>query len=199
MKMGEKEVRVDQKLRLQQIFEDVRSNIFPRWDTNFLWKVVYDHQLPSQGLCCPKDKRIVLSSVPSNDDELRLLLIHEICHSSALGHDERWSERMLKAADRAEKAGWLKVADLVRAEVEMYQESPRVRASWVYERISDCLMDIPGASYEKVIALLAREYGMYADDFKIRFKRCRLVYEKAWDEHRIRLKIRQKFNRIAEN
>jgi len=86
---------------------------------------------------------------------------------------------MLKAAGRAEKAGWLTEAGLVRAEVEMYRKSPKITASLVNEQISDCLIENPNVSYEDVIAYLASEYGMYVGDFQKRYKSCRKFYEKA--------------------
>ena len=164
-----------------------------------MWTVVYDYELPSQGLCHSEDKKILVGIVPQKVDELRTLLIHEICHSSAFGHGKRWSGRMLEAAERAEKAGWLIEADLVRAEVEMYRKSPKITASLVNEQISDCLIENPNVSYENVIAYLASEYGMYVGDFEKRYKSCRKVYDKARIEQQERLRLRQSFGKLADN
>lgn len=125
-------------------------------------------------------------------------MIHEICHSSAPGHNEHFFARMFKAADRAEKIGWSKVASLIRKEVDCYAHSPKVTASTIYMSIEDCLFDIPDASYKNVIKLVARRFGMYPEEMKKKYKRCREAYATAIRHLQEEQKIREKCLRRVE-
>lgn len=168
------------KQRLQDAFKYVRKTFFPRWDKNNQWSVRIVHDLPIEGRCEKGIKTVSLQYVSGDEDKLHLLLIHEICHSSASGHSKKWSSRMLKAATRAEKAGCSNVADLIRKDVKRTEGATSVNASMVYEFIHLVLNDKLDESYEDFMNYVAREWGMYPDEFEKRFKQCRKVYKKAY-------------------
>jgi hypothetical protein len=178
---------------LSAAFEHVRKTVFPQWDKNDEWKVFYDPGLPPSGICLIEKKKIIVQSVYEYSEALNALLVHEICHSSAPGHGKRFLIRMLKAADRADRVGWSKVADLIREEVKNYENGRAATASEMYERIADCLMDNHNASYESVIAYMAQEYGMHPDEFEKCYKKCREVYDEAYREWQEYANNRQAF------
>ena len=165
---------------IEAAFKTVREIIFPQWDRKGEWKVFYDPDLPSFGECLSKKKMIIIGWVYKDSEDIKTLLVHEICHSSIDGHNKRFFTRMLKAADRADKAGWSNVADLIRKDVKSYENSIRPNALYIYEQIEDYLIEnYPDASYETVITYVARSNGIYPEELKKSFKRCREVYDKA--------------------
>jgi hypothetical protein len=133
------------------------------------------------GLCDPTTKTISVGMpiAGKGGDAMSLLLIHEICHTVALGHGKAWQARMLKAADVALHRGDLSISDDLRKQVEQYLRTPVTRASEVYGKLEDWVWDDPDESYETMIEAVARFSGMYPDKFEHRFKRCRRVYERA--------------------
>ena len=66
-------------------------------------------------------KTIHVMNVPGEDNDLQLLLIHEICHAVAAGsHAKRWRERMAKAAQKAKQMRLNKFAKMIYKEVQVY-------------------------------------------------------------------------------
>jgi len=173
---------VSDEQRLQEAFEYVRKTFFSRWDKKSEWIVIHDSKFPGVGRCRSEDKTIEVKFVPQNDGELKLLLIHEICHSSASGHGKKWSSRMLKAATRAEKAGCSNVADLIRKNVAETEKAASVNASLVYDciRLRLILGDKLDESYEDFINSVACGVGMYPDELEKKFKQCRKIYNKGY-------------------
>ena len=170
------------KQRLQDAFKYVRKTFFPRWDKNNQWSVRIVHDLPIEGRCEKGIKTVSLQYVSGDEDKLHLLLIHEICHSSASGHSKKWSSRMLKAATRAEKAGCSNVADLIRKNVAETEKAASVNASLVYDCIRSRLIlgDKLDESYEDFINSVACGVGMYPDELEKKFKQCRKIYNKGY-------------------
>jgi hypothetical protein len=177
---------------LEAAFKNVRETVFPQWDKKGEWKVRFDPDLRSDGFCDTEKKMISVKYFYEDIDQTIALLVHEICHSSAQGHDKRFFTRVLKAADRAEKAGWLNAASLIRKEADPRTYSEKVTASLIYKRIADCLRDVPDASYEKVITHLASDLGMHSEEMEKKYKKCREEYDKAYREVQITEEIRKK-------
>ena len=193
------ETKMNDATRLKNIFDLVRKTIFTQWDRVSEWIVIHDSELPSQGRCWPEEKKITVRFVSKNDDDLKLLLIHEICHSSALGHDKKWFSRMLKASSRAKKAGWLNVADMIKKEVKGYQAGAVITKSTVYARIHDALLDCPDASYESIKNSLAYDLGIYPKEFEETYKQARKVYETAYRQRQKMMKAEREFRERLEN
>lgn len=118
--------------RLDNLFNEVRSCFFPRWDTNKQWKVearLEWHQslrVIDWGFCDDKHKtiRIWPAWVCQDDNALRVLLIHEIAHATErCNHQPKWQARCLKAASKAEGMGNQRLADAIRLDVKPHQYS----------------------------------------------------------------------------
>jgi hypothetical protein len=135
--------------------------------------------LPSQGLSDDETKTIHLQHLPEDEDDLHLLLIHEICHAvTSNGHAKRWLKRLSKAAQRAKRLGRDRLEQLLHKEVDQYiHETFTIDANCVYGDIRDCVSEHPKANYEEVLAMVARRSGYYPVDLEKDFPRCRRVYE----------------------
>ena len=165
--------------RLKKSFDYVRKACFPKWDYVFKWTAKLDPSLPSQGKCLTGSKSIIVKFIPDSDDELYLLLIHEICHSSAPHHGEKWVTRMLRTAKRVQKIGLLTLSNLVAEEVKLYEESERISTAETYNQIFYATLDNPKSSYEDVRNAVARDLGLYPYEFERRFKKSKKSYEEA--------------------
>ena len=110
-------------------FKNVRNHFFPKWDKAGLWKCRLSRD-PARDVCegyCDDRKKVIYFNGRVKEKDLRLLLIHEICHAvmgapSAL-HAAGWQRRMLQAAATAERFDEQTLAESLRAQVAAYQEN----------------------------------------------------------------------------
>ena len=118
--------------RLVNIFNEVRGCFFPRWDTKRHWKVEAGlewHEpcyVVDWGFCDDKHKtiRIWPAWVCQDDNTLRVLLIHEIAHATErCRHWPKWQARCLKAANKAEAMGNQQLAEGIRLDVKLHQNT----------------------------------------------------------------------------
>jgi hypothetical protein len=78
------------------------------------------------GSCDFTHKIIKAARVPIDDDEVAVLLIHEIAHAvTASYHAKRWLTRMEKAAQQAKTIGRSRLATLIRQEIDEYKQASR--------------------------------------------------------------------------
>lgn len=179
---------------LQKMFEYVRKTFFPQWDRKKQWKIKQDENLPSRGSCDCETKTISINLfMPSRflfisdlefdaEDDLLLLLIHEVCHSSNMSHGKKWQNRFLKKAEIAEKLGRSTLADMIRGEVSHYRECIELgfgSATHVYNQLADWTFERPEIPYDEMIRMIAANLGIYPDEFKKKYKRSRKVYDQA--------------------
>jgi hypothetical protein len=166
--------------RLKTSFEYVRTSYFPRWDKHQKWGIKRVWHLPAQGKCDRISKNILIKEISPEEGELHCILIHEICHaSSSPYHGRRWQERMTKASERAEKTGHIKLSKLIDEEVKRYRQIPKNLNREAYDFIYDTVTAYPYIKFDKMVARVAKEYGMYPREFKRRFKRCRKIFWQA--------------------
>lgn len=161
------------------------------------WTIEIDENLPSDGLCSDKEKKIVLQYFKDGDD-LYLILIHEICHTAGgkAGHAEIWQSRLLRKADIALKKGMVNLSQMLREEQKKYHETPRTTANEVYGRIEDIMLDAPDLSYKNLIMVISREYGLYPDEFMLVFKRSEKVYEAAKKQNTHMREAEERFKKL---
>jgi hypothetical protein len=97
--------------RLQEAFQFVRRHFFPEWDKTGEWKTQNrgiedcDTYELIGGLCLKDRKTILVFRIPDDEDDLKMLLIHEICHVFAEWHGKKWLDKMLRAAKKASDLG----------------------------------------------------------------------------------------------
>ncbi|MBW2346116.1 MAG: hypothetical protein JRF53_19400 [Deltaproteobacteria bacterium] len=168
----------DTEMKEQEAFEYVRQNFFPKWDRKGQWTIKIDSDLPSLGRCFQDQKTISLGSVSDSNDELHLLIIHKICHTSIPNHGKKWLGRMAKAANTAKEIGRTKLSQMIQKEVALYKDESILTAQNIYNQIGDAILDVPEASYEVVIKIISREVGIYPNELEKCYKRCRKVYDR---------------------
>jgi len=108
------------------LFRSIKNDYFPRWDKNIEWKCRNGpiiNRWGDDGYCDDDSKIIYLSSEIKNENELKLILIHEICHAiTKTGHCNTWENRMLSASHRAEHLGDIKLARAILQEIKYYRK-----------------------------------------------------------------------------
>jgi hypothetical protein len=167
------------KCHIQEQYEEVRRDFFPRWDRQKNWSLHVIQDLDgAHGRCDAPHKRIVSGF---NGDELVLVLIHEIAHAVVSGgHGKKWQARMERAAIAAEGLGRMELAGLLRKEIAGYSDPlARVTAAGVYSEIEDAIIGVPQANFLQVVDWVRREYGLNRQEFFRRFRRAKAVYQEA--------------------
>ncbi|MBT4087144.1 MAG: hypothetical protein HN580_22425 [Deltaproteobacteria bacterium] len=166
--------------RLRETYNFIKQNFFPRWDRDGRWAVREVWDLPSDGRCDTKEKLIFVRPVSQlDDDNLHLLLIHEICHAFYANHGDKWCQRIHNAAVRARQIGLIRLWDMLLQEIEEYQSDRMATASEIYKRIQDAVHWYPDASYGDLMRYLAFEQGLYKMEFEKKYALCRKSYDKA--------------------
>lgn len=170
-------------MKLKETFEYIRKTFFPRWDKNNQWTVKVDSDLPLHGLCKKGEKIIILQYISEKNNELYLLLIHEICHATTDNyHAKKWCARMLKVAEMAEKIGHEKLSKMIQGQVKAYKSletNRKGKAAYIYEGIQYAVFDAPTASYKDIIKWVGQQFGYYPEEIEESYKLCKKVYDKA--------------------
>lgn len=180
--------------RLQEAYNFVR-HFFPKWDTNGQWKIRYISGVHYFAKCNNDLKTIDIRFISDDDIELYLLLIHEICHTSALSHGNKWQVRMIYAANRINKLGYNLLAREVLNEVERYKRSRIINSKFIYRRIAEIVMENKNISFEDIMAYLAREY--YGGE-SVPYKHCQKAYDRAITHWERLERIRDKFRKTIK-
>ena len=160
--------------------EFVRATFFPAWDRKRQWRFVRADDLDGSMGRCDRDKKKISIRNGISGDDLTALLIHEIGHAvTGDGHGKRWSDRMEKAAIRAEKLGLGTVARLLREDIDGYKASLPVTASMVYDQIELAVFVNRSATLSQIVEFLRRDYGFTREQFLKRFRRTERVFDQA--------------------
>jgi len=192
-----KEEQKKVKNELQEAWDYVSKTYFPGWNRRDKWKARRRWNLAPSGLCDRRKKLILIQSLNPGAPGMHefnltvALLIHEICHVGAFGHERKWQRLMMEKSRIADKNKEPKLAQYLRWEVEKYKETPAVTAQMIYSRIEDCVnYDAVGIKFGDLMKSIAREYGMTVKEFRKRYKKCLAVYRKAieWNREEERLK-----------
>jgi len=116
---------------------------------------------------------------------LPVLLIHEIAHAvTDSAHGKKWRIRMEKAAEKARNVGELDIANLIYEELAGYDKGINICADHVYGSIEDAVLDVPDASFDKIIELVRRRFGLTKEELLSRYKRSKEVFIIAKESYR---------------
>lgn len=173
---------------LSREFAYIRKVFFPNWDRTKSWRVRNGvRSIYSESGYCDKEIKTIYVNMAQigGTTELRLVLIHEICHAIAGPyHGTTWRNRMRKAERSARRTGLEKLADLVRSEIYEYEviEDFKRQTGWslqkeVYSAVRAALIDRPDTTYEEVVRLVADAVGRTTDDIQRQCRRLRQEYE----------------------
>jgi uncharacterized C2H2 Zn-finger protein len=163
---------------ISQRFRYVRQYFFPRWDLKKRWKVRYIPNAPFAGKCNEKNKEILVNRFIDEDD-LDLLLIHEICHVRCPSHDSGWQNKFFQMSQRAKDIGRNELSALILRELNIVRESPPITSASIYRMIESCVCDMPSISYKNIVNHVAREHGYKASELKHKYKKTKQAFEKA--------------------
>ena len=155
--------------RLQEVFEFVKNNYFPGWDEKGKWKVEDCSEelnpIDVAGLCDKKTRTIKIntSRLSEDEDELYVLLTHEICHCHNVGHGENWKNLMFKTADRVWRLGHLVLSSLICTDVSYTVTSESMAAfrleTKMYGWIAECIDEYPNIPFDELMSSLIEKYG----------------------------------------
>ena len=156
--------------KLEKQFLRIKKQFFPRWDRAGEWKVSgkppkhLRHSTDLHGYCDTDSKTI---HVAFHDSDC--LLVHEICHAVAsLGHEKKWSQRMIKAAELAEQAGEQQLAQNIRKEIKSYADAPIPRVLQIENEVHDAALG-NDLSFETILDFVAGGWGMTSTELLRRF------------------------------
>ena len=120
--------------------------------------------------------------VSEDDDDLDMLLIHEISHAVAsLGHGKTWQRRLALAADTARKLGRTRLAGLLETEIDNYQNRGEGLPE-IYAEVRDALLYRPDLTLTQIKRWLGQTYGLHLNEVSNVFRGLRTVYEKGRKE-----------------
>ncbi len=169
------------KKRLQKAGDYIHKTFFPLWDQKGQWAIKEDYKLLGQGLCSEDKKTIFLQFVSSKNDDLYLLLIHEICHAvTNSSHGKKWFDRMLKASNRAKEIGLKNLSERLLNELVGYKEAPPINAKYVYGTIEDWVIQSETlVPYKPLIEALSKDLGCTKGDLTKKYTLTKRAYQKA--------------------
>jgi len=110
------------------------------------------------------------------------VLIHEICHAvTSGGHTRRFCERLRKAAQRAAALGDKTLRALLTQEADAYTElltePEEWRANVIYRRLQHILTNVPSATYDEAMMILASEFVSPVPELLERYPHLPRVHE----------------------
>jgi hypothetical protein len=184
---------------LEQLFQDMRRDYFPRWRNAAHWKIregIREQWVGTDGeTCfsteagyCDEETRTIWVN-PHASRSLKVVLIHEICHAVAgKSHGQGFFNRMRKASERAAGLGDTELAAELQQHIEEYTSEGTSywgSAPHVYTMVHDAIINTQqGAarSFDSLVDYLASELGMPPTRIRERYRKLRSVYESAHKE-----------------
>ena len=139
-------------------------------------RVVLKSGFPRHGECIPERRFIRLGRGLGNDPtELRRTLLHEMCHIGTPNHGRRFQAKLLKLAQAGEAWATQEAASYANA-LSFGDELHRLR-----ELIEDLVLELshdgkPG--FRRVLAWLAKDFGMTSSELRRRAPWVRAAWEK---------------------
>lgn len=168
----------------QDDFDQIRKLYFPRWDREQRWsfRVALAPGMIHGSFCDSRNRVIYVSPEDAADPLARMVLVHEISHAvTTKRHGKRFQERMLTAAERADKLGDTALAGQLREDAEKARRSFDIGdKSYVYPTIREwVLQSDDDLEFEDVRAALALEIGDTPERFDESYPRARRVFDQA--------------------
>ena len=163
----------------RKAFDYVRRIFFPGWDRKYAFGLRVVPFLASIGRFDNEKKKILLRVIPELEDDLYVLLIHEIAHHVSPYHGEKWMSRMREAATKALEIGRDTLATKISQEIESYKTHSYVLTPGFLRReLEDFVMETRGkVPYSKIAAAIAHDNGLTRKDLEKRSPMFRKDYE----------------------
>ena len=167
---------------IQRAYESLLEAVFPHWKGGSEWRVKLGqrvHYLCQDGFC-DADKKVIWVSerIAYDDQELRLMLAHEIVHAIiGPGHGQEFCQRLADAAQMAKHKGDHQLAYDLQDEQELYENTPAVRAENVYGLVRGWAMQAP--SFEAAALSVAQDCGLTVEALRQKYPRLRTEWDNA--------------------
>jgi hypothetical protein len=157
------------------LFVEVKETFFPDWDPTNLWKVQLKSQLSDWYLgnayVNRTTKTIEIDELfaPQDEDVMRCLLLHQLCH--VIGGDEhgrKWAASFLQVAKLADLGGQKSLADLIWADAGASWDTKEPNINPILQNMQAALAERPDETAVNIIDAAARAMGVSGLDLLIR-------------------------------
>jgi len=157
------------------LFAEVKETFFPDWDPTNLWKVQLKSQLSDWYLgnayVNRTTKTIEIDELftPQDDDLMRCLLLHQLCH--VIGGDEhgrKWAASFLQVARLADLRGQKSLADLIWADAGASWDTKEPNINPILQNMQAALAERPDETAANIIDAAARAMGISGLDLLIK-------------------------------
>jgi hypothetical protein len=147
------------------LFYEIKETYFPHWDAANLWRVQLKSQL-SEGYqgntyCNRKAKVIEIHELftPNDDDVMRCLIAHQLCHAiEGTNHGRKWAARFLEVAKTAERIGQKPLADLLWADAGASWDRWKPNINPILQNIQADLPEQPDETDKRIIDSTIHEW-----------------------------------------
>ena len=157
------------------LFVEVKENFFPDWDHANLWGVQLTSQLSDWYLgnayVNRTTKTIEIDELfaPQDDDVMRCLILHQLCH--VIGGDEhgrKWAASFLQVAKLADLRGQKSLADLIWADAGASWDTKEPNINPILQNMQAALAERPDETAANIIDAAARAMGISGLDLLIK-------------------------------
>jgi hypothetical protein len=157
------------------LFVEVKETFFPDWNPANLWGVQLKSQLSDWYLgnayVNRTTKTIEIDELfaPQDDDVMRCLLLHQLCH--VIGGDEhgrKWAASVLQVAKTADLRGQKSLADLIWADAGASWDTKEPNINPILQNMQAALAERPDETAVNIIDAAARAMGVSGLDLLIR-------------------------------
>ncbi|MBM4308811.1 MAG: SprT family zinc-dependent metalloprotease [Deltaproteobacteria bacterium] len=199
---------------IKQTFNELVDVYFPELKGQG-WRVRVQPNLSGKAGECRREKRMILIN-HTIDKDLRTLLLHELCHTKALGHGVKFITVMLRVLRTINRINcdplpmWGKlphkeIINRIQSQTELYnswKEEIRcaidvygMRSEGVIELFHQYTLDSPESSYNNIRRSVAKESALTLKEFDKRYgKRAKEAYKEANKFMKITRKGGEPFN-----
>jgi hypothetical protein len=157
------------------LFAEVKETFFPDWNPANLWSVQLKSPLSDWYLGnayvnrATKTIEIDELFAPQDDDLMRCLILHQLCH--VIGGDEhgrKWAASFLQVAKRADLRGQKSLADLIWADAGASWDTKEPNINPILQNVQAALAERPDETAANIIDAAARAMGISGKDLMIR-------------------------------
>ena len=157
------------------LFAEVKETFFPDWDTGNLWRVQLKSPLSDWYLgnayVNRTTKTIEIDELfaPRDDDAMRCLLAHQLCHViGGSEHGRKWTASFLQVAKLADLSGQKSLANLIWADAGASWDTKEPNINPILQNMQAALAERPDETAANIIDAAARAMGVRKDDLLIR-------------------------------
>jgi hypothetical protein len=159
--------------QIEDLFDRVKNEYFPRWDRSQKWHIVKDPSFDWDAGCDQDTKTIIIREYATIT-----LICHEICHSNYPNHGKYWQKAMLNVAAQARSKGQRKLAERIVLDVKHHKRKcMRISVSRVRKDLICAVKDNPDITLEDAVKSVAASWFRGPKDLLARYPNFKSVYD----------------------